>query len=71
MQARQARAADWEALRRLRLRALADTPDAFASTLEAEVALPDEFWQQRAEGGPASANFIAREGSPRGDLVGG
>ncbi len=62
MQARQARAADWEALRRLRLRALADTPDAFASTLKAEVALPDEFWQQRAKGGPASANFIAREG---------
>jgi ribosomal protein S18 acetylase RimI-like enzyme len=62
MQARQAQAADWEALRRLRLRALADTPDAFASTLEAEVALPDEVWQQRAEGGPASANFIVREG---------
>ena len=62
MQARQAQASDWEALRRLRLRALADTPDAFASTLEAEVALPDEVWQQRAEGGPASANFIVREG---------
>jgi hypothetical protein len=62
MEARQAQAADWAALRHLRLRALADAPDAFASTLEAEVALPAEVWRQRAEGGPASANFIAREG---------
>jgi ribosomal protein S18 acetylase RimI-like enzyme len=62
MEARQAQAADWEALRQLRLRALADAPDAFASTLEAEVAFPAEVWRQRAEGGPASATFIAREG---------
>jgi ribosomal protein S18 acetylase RimI-like enzyme len=62
MEPRQARAVDWKALRQLRLRALADAPDAFASTLEAEVAFPDEVWRQRAEGGPASANFIAREG---------
>jgi ribosomal protein S18 acetylase RimI-like enzyme len=62
MEARQARAADWQALRQLRLRALADAPDAFASTLEAEEAFPDEVWRQRAEGGPASVNFIAREG---------
>jgi GNAT superfamily N-acetyltransferase len=62
MEARQAQAADWEALRQLRLQALADAPDAFASTLEAEVALPAEVWQQRAQSGPTSANFIAREG---------
>jgi ribosomal protein S18 acetylase RimI-like enzyme len=62
MEARQAQPADWEALRQVRLRALADAPDAFASTLEAEVAFPDEVWRRRAEGGPASANFIAREG---------
>jgi ribosomal protein S18 acetylase RimI-like enzyme len=61
MEARQAHAADWEALRQLRLRALADAPDAFASTLEAEMAFPDEVWRQRAEGGPASATFIARD----------
>jgi ribosomal protein S18 acetylase RimI-like enzyme len=61
VEARQAQAADWEALRQLRLAALADAPDAFASTLEAEVAFPAEGWRQRAEGGPASANFIARE----------
>lgn len=34
MQVRHARPADWEALRELRLRALADAPDAFASTME-------------------------------------
>jgi ribosomal protein S18 acetylase RimI-like enzyme len=62
MEARQARAADWEALRQLRLAALADAPDAFASTLEAEVAFPAEVWRQRAQGGPASASFIAGEG---------
>jgi ribosomal protein S18 acetylase RimI-like enzyme len=69
MEARQAQTADWEALRQLRLRALADAPDAFASTLEAEVAFPDEVWRQRAEGGPASATFIAREGGVDVGLV--
>jgi ribosomal protein S18 acetylase RimI-like enzyme len=59
VEARRARAADWEALRQLRLRALADAPDAFASTLDAEVAFPAETWRRRAEGGPASATFIA------------
>jgi ribosomal protein S18 acetylase RimI-like enzyme len=62
MEARQAEAADWETLRRLRLRALADAPDAFSSTLEAEAAFPAEVWRQRAAGDPASATFIAREG---------
>jgi hypothetical protein len=61
VEARRARAADWEALRRLRLRALADAPEAFASTLDTEVAFPAEAWRQRAEGGPASATFIARQ----------
>ena len=48
METRQAQAADREALRQLRLRALADAPDAFASTLEAEVAFPAEVWRRRA-----------------------
>jgi ribosomal protein S18 acetylase RimI-like enzyme len=61
VEARRARAADWEALRQLRLRALADAPDAFASTLDTEVAFPAEVWRQRAEGGPVSATFIARQ----------
>ena len=62
MEVRQADADDWEELRKLRLRALADAPDAFSSTLEQEAAYPAEVWQRWAEGGPASADFIAREG---------
>jgi GNAT superfamily N-acetyltransferase len=62
VEVRQAHADDWEELRKLRLRALTDAPDAFSSTLEQEAAYPAEFWQRWAEGGPASADFIAREG---------
>lgn len=62
MEVRQARAADWETLRELRLRALADAPDAFASTLQQETAFPEQVWRPRAEGGAASVNFIAYEG---------
>ena len=61
MKVRQARTTDLEALRELRLRALADAPEAFASTLEKEAAFPDEVWRQRAEGGPGLANFIAHK----------
>ena len=61
MEIGQVQADDWEELRELRLRALADAPGAFASTLEREAAFPDDLWRQRAQGGPASASFIARE----------
>ena len=59
MEVRQAQAADWQALRQLRLRALADAPEAFASTLEAEAAFPEEVWRQRARSGSASATLVA------------
>jgi ribosomal protein S18 acetylase RimI-like enzyme len=62
VEVRQAQAADWQALRQLRLRALADAPEAFASTLEVEAAFPDEVWQQRVQGGSASASLIAHQG---------
>src|SRR5215218_1219675 len=61
MDVRQTGAADWAALRRLRLRALADAPGAFASTLEAEQTFPDDIWRQRAGDDPSAATFIAGE----------
>ena len=66
MEARQAQAADWEALRQLRLRALADAPDAFASTLEEEAAYPvpglrrAKYWPPvgRIDGGYGDRNLV-------------
>jgi hypothetical protein len=60
VEVQQVHATDWEELRELRLRALADAPNAFASTRGKEAAFPDDVWRQRAQGGPASANFIVR-----------
>ena len=59
MEIRQTRAGDWAALRRLRLRALADAPGAFASTLDAERAFGDDVWRRRAGDDPAAATLIA------------
>ena len=47
---RQARASDWELLRELRLRALADAPDAsLSSTLDKEARHPQEVWRRWAD----------------------
>lgn len=40
--------ADWHEYRKVRLRALKDSPEAFGSTWEQEVMLPDEDWSARA-----------------------
>jgi GNAT superfamily N-acetyltransferase len=53
---RRATEADWEKVRNLRLRALADTPQAFARSVDEERVYPDDVWRERL--GPDSATFI-------------
>ena len=66
---RQTTMADWQALRDIRLLALQDAPDAFASTYARESALSEAEWRQRAT---RDGSFIAflPEVSPAG-LAGG
>ena len=47
---------DWAASKALRLRALADSPAAFSSTLEHELAYDDDVWATRLE---RAATFFA------------
>jgi GNAT superfamily N-acetyltransferase len=66
MTVRRARPEEWAVLRELRLRALADAPDAFASKLADEAAAPEEMWRRRADGGPGVINLIAEARGSRG-----
>jgi len=68
---RRVRADEADALRDLRLRALADTPLAFGSTHAREAAYPPErwtTWARESAAGPSQATFLAfdRAGMPVG-----
>jgi ribosomal protein S18 acetylase RimI-like enzyme len=67
----QLRPADWKRFRHVRLSALADAPNAFGSTLEAEEQLSDDEWIERLERQDA-ATFVAVDdgGSDCGLIVG-
>src|SRR5438067_1084868 len=61
---------EWRAYRDLRLRALADSPDAFGSTLAAEQASSDEQWSARLARGVASDTDVALAAELNDRLVG-
>jgi len=48
-------------LRALRLRALADAPDAFGAAYDEVLAYPDAVWQERATPSPGRTTFVAEE----------
>jgi GNAT superfamily N-acetyltransferase len=55
---------DWREWKASRLQALADSPEAFASSFAAEKKKPDEAWSEYARhcgASPASAAFLARD----------
>ena len=64
------RADEWEALRETRLQALADAPDAFATTYAEASVRSDEWWRDwtlRSADGDDQAMFLAwSEGNPIG-----
>jgi RimJ/RimL family protein N-acetyltransferase len=69
---RRIRPDEWEALKALRLSALADTPSAFGSTHAREAAFDDREWIERADLGSRGADrvtFVA-EDDGTGDFVG-
>lgn len=59
----------WQRFRAVRLRALADTPDAFARTLAEETAFPEADWRRRLTSG--AKTFVAVLGDEDVGLVTG
>jgi hypothetical protein len=63
---------EWPALRRLRLRALADAPDAFSRTFAEERDLPDAHWTRMlaaAAASPSELSALAELGGQPAGLV--
>ncbi|WP_244963124.1 GNAT family N-acetyltransferase [Nocardioides dongkuii] len=59
-----AAAEDWRAFREVRLRALADAPDAFGATLVEAETLPDEVWRERAAAARGRALLVLEDDRP-------
>jgi ribosomal protein S18 acetylase RimI-like enzyme len=65
MEVRPLQPGEWRTYRAIRLRALADAPDAFGTTLAQANARPDESWQDQADGFAADEYgtlFLALDG---------
>jgi GNAT superfamily N-acetyltransferase len=58
---RLAQAEDWRAVRALRLRALADAPDAFEMTLAQAEQWTDEDWRRRVAEGDERLTFVEED----------
>jgi GNAT superfamily N-acetyltransferase len=70
LQVRQIRPEEGLRLRALRLRALADAPMAFGSTLAREEAFPEDVWHERAAGGASGADRVTFIAERDGQWVG-
>ncbi|WP_165821097.1 GNAT family N-acetyltransferase [Nocardioides gansuensis] len=55
---------DWEAFRDVRLRALADSPDAFAVTLAEAESQPESLWRERLSTGDPRLLALDDDGRP-------
>ncbi len=67
MQVRELRRHEWALFRSLRLRALAESPDAFAQTLADAQSRPDSYWIRLAESvtGPSGQIMLIAEEADR------
>lgn len=70
LRVRQIRPEEGLRLRALRLRALADAPMAFGSTLAREEAFPEDVWHERAAGGASGADRVTFIAERDGQWVG-
>ena len=60
---KQATAEDWQLLRDIRLRALADSPEAFLETVEHASTFPESQWRNRASPSDTQASFLRDDGT--------